>query len=133
MNFKMIEVKKLSRGNYIAHKGEPYRIKKSYLVVVGTHSHTKTKIEMEGLFSGRKETVTLSSHERVEDIDIIKRHGQLISKMGDRVQIMSMDNYEMIDAEVQPGILNEINEGDDITYVEFHGNARVIEKREKVF
>ena len=127
----MIEIKKLSRGSYIAHKGEPYRIKKIGLVVVGTHSHTKTKVEMTGLFSGKKETLTMSSHERVEDIEIIKNHGQLIAKRDNEVQVMSMDNYEMIDADVQPGLIDEINEGDDVTYVEFEGRARVIEKRER--
>ncbi|ODS37629.1 hypothetical protein BEH94_10415 [Candidatus Altiarchaeales archaeon WOR_SM1_SCG] len=127
----MIEIKKLSRGSYIAHKGEPYRIKKIGLVVVGTHSHTKTKVEMAGLFSGKKESLTMSSHERVEDIEIIKRHGQLIAKTGNEVQVMSMDNYEMLDADITPELLNEVNEGDDVTYVEFGGRARVIEKRER--
>lgn len=127
----MIEIKKLSKGSYIAHKGEPYRITKLHLVVVGTHSHTKTKVEMVGLFSGKKEMLTMSPHERVEDVEVIRRHGQLIAKTGDEVQVMSMDNYEMVDAEVQPDLIDEINEGDDVTYVEFEGRARVIEKRER--
>lgn len=127
----MIEIKKLSKGSYIAHNGEPYRIKKLNLVVVGTHSHTKTKVEMVGLFSGKKEMMTMSPHEKVEDVKVIRRHGQLIAKMGEEVQVMSMDNYEMVDADVQQGLIDKINEGDDVTYVEFEGRARVIEKRER--
>ena len=127
----MIEVKRLSKGDYIAHKGEPYRIKDAYSVIIGTHSHAKTKVEMEGLFSGKKETLSVAPHERVGDIEIIKRRGHLISKSGKEVQIMSMDNYEMIDASIDPDLMDAVKGGDDITYVEFKGTARVIEKRER--
>ena len=58
----MVEIKKLSKGSYIAHKGEPYRIKNLYSVIIGTHSHAKTKVELEGLFSGKKETISIKKY-----------------------------------------------------------------------
>jgi len=37
----------------------------------------------------------------------------------------------MIDASIDPDLMDAVKEGDDITYVEFKGTARVIEKRER--
>jgi len=127
----MIEIKKLSKGSYIAHKDEPYIIRDIKSVIIGTHSHAKIKAEIEGLFSGKKETLSIASHERVEDVEIIRAHGQLIAKMGESVQVMSMDDYSVFDAEISPELLSAVSEGDDVTYINFKGRVRVIEKREK--
>jgi translation elongation factor P/translation initiation factor 5A len=43
-----------------------------------------------------------------------------------------MDNvsYETLDANAPEEILNELNEGDLVTFVDFNGNVQIIDKRE---
>ena len=125
----MIEVKHLNKGSYILHKGEPCRITEIGIVVTSTHSHTKVKLKVEGLFTGLSESFTLPPHERVEEVEIIRKLAQLISKEGERAQIMDMRSFETLEAEIDQKLKDEISEGDNVTYVEFNGVARVIEKR----
>ncbi len=65
----------------------------------------------------------------IEELDIIRKSAQVISKLPDKVQIMDMHSYQTIDADVDEELLNELNEGDEVTFIEVEGNARVLEKR----
>lgn len=122
------DIKKIRPGAYILHKGEPCLVKLNQIVVTGTHSHAKNKLELEGLFSGKGERLVLPPHEKLETLEIIKKLGQLISKTNDKVQIMDMNTYETLDAEIDEKI-EELNEGDQVTFVDFNGRIRILEKR----
>ncbi|MEM4268104.1 MAG: hypothetical protein QXK37_04725 [Candidatus Woesearchaeota archaeon] len=126
----MIEIKKVRPGDYILYKNELYYVKSNHIVVTGTHSHAKNKLEMQGLFSGHLETAVFPPHERLEDVEIVRKKGQLIAKYNKNVQIMDMISYEIIDAEViRKEILDKMNEGDEVTYIEFQGRSIVLDKR----
>ena len=109
---------------------KPYLIKQIQSVVVSRHSGTRTKLELEGVFDGDKRTTTLSPHEDLGTVEIIRKLGQVISKSGAAVQVMGMDSYETFDAEVAKDLLKTLAEGDEVTYVEFRRARRVVEKRE---
>lgn len=127
----MIEVKKLRKGDYIVHKEKPYRVRNISAKVMGSHSHTITKIELECLLDGDRDTITKSGHERVEDVKILRRLGQYISPSGSgRIQVMAMDNYEVFEAEVPPDVMPELKQGHNLTFVEFKGKKIVLEARE---
>ena len=121
----MIEIKKVKPGHYILHKDEPYRVIKNQIVVTGTHSHTKNKLEMKGLFNDKYESVVHPPHDKLEDVEIIRKKAQLLSKTGNVGQVMDMVSYETFDANLPDGL----NEGDEVTYIEFKGQATILEKR----
>jgi translation elongation factor P/translation initiation factor 5A len=126
----MIEVKKLKKGDYIVYKEKPYRIKKIEQKVISRHSHTVTKIELEGILDKSREILTKGGHEKVEDVEIIRKLGQYISPMKENhVQIMSLDNYEVFEAEVLPEFMPKLTDGCNITFIEFKGRKMVIEVR----
>lgn len=125
----MIEGKKLKKGDYILYKDEPHVIKEIGIAVYGTHSHAKLKLEVQGLFSNKHENFTLPIHDAVEEIEIIRKHGQVVSKTSDKIQIMDMRSYETMDAGIGQELLNEISEGDEITFVEFKNKSKILEKR----
>ena len=125
----MGDIKKIRPGSYILHKDEPYIVKLNQIVVTGTHSHAKNKLELEGLFSGKKDRLVLSPHEKLEELEIIKKLGQLISKTNDKIQIMDMNTYETLDAEVDEEMNEELTEGNQVTFIEFNGRIRILEKR----
>lgn len=114
---------------HILHKGEPHRVLKNQIVVTGTHSHTKNKLELQGIFSGKYENIVLPPHETLETVDIIRKAGQLIAKSKNKGQIMDLVSYETFDAEVQEELLEQLQEGDQVTFLEFQGKVIVLEKR----
>lgn len=42
---------------------------------------------------------------------------------------MDMVSYETLDANASSELFNELNEGDQVTFVDINGNIQVIEKR----
>ncbi len=125
----MTDLKKLKKCNYVIYEGEPCVIKDLQFVVYSTHSHTKAKIELEGLFSGKKIVTSLPLHEQLQETDIIRKCATVISKQENRIQIMDVINFETLDANVDPTLLEQAVEGDNVTYIQ-HGNSiKILEVR----
>ncbi|MBW2974528.1 hypothetical protein KY366_02320 [Candidatus Woesearchaeota archaeon] len=125
----MTEAKELRAGNYIRVNNEIMKVLRKEIVAYGTHSHSKTKLIIQGLFSKGEKSINLNHHDNVETVDIIKKQGQVISKLPDKVQVMDSVSYETLDADADNELLEGLNEGDNVTFVDVEGNARVIEKR----
>lgn len=125
----MTEAKDLKKGNYIKYNNEVLRVIKKEVVVYGTHSHSKTKLFVQGLINKGEKSINLNHHDQVEELDIIRKSAQVLSKSADKVQIMDSHSYETIDASADEELLNELNEGDEVTFIEVEGNARILEKR----
>lgn len=124
----MATASELAKKSAFIYKGEPVRVIKKEVVAVGTHSHTKLKIFVKNIFTGSESVVTLGHTDRVDIIDIKKKVGQLISKADGRIMVMDAVSFETLEAEAEPGIYNEVSEGDNVIFVEFSGKTRVLEK-----
>ncbi len=125
----MIEAKHLKKGSYILHNEEPCRVKQANIVVTGTHSHTKIKLVIVNIFTGIAYDFTLPQHKMIPDVEIIRKHGQIVSKTGDIYQIMDMRTYETLDASADTELAESITEGNGVTFIDYAGKARIVEKR----
>jgi translation elongation factor P/translation initiation factor 5A len=123
----MISLKDVEKGTCILNRGEPAKVVKKENVTAGTHMHVKVKLTIQGLFSGKTELLTLTSHELVEDVDIKNKRGQVIAK--DPLQIMDLVSYETVEADTLPELRGQVNEGDTVSFIEFEGKRVVVEKR----
>ncbi len=125
----MTEAKELKTGNYVKIGNEIMKVIRKEVVAYGTHSHSKTKLFVQGLFSKGEKSLNLNHHDNVEVLDIIRKEGQVISKLSDKVQVMDNVSFETVDADIDGSLLEELNEGDSVTFVNFENSARVLEKR----
>ena len=119
----------LERGNYFIHNGEPVRVIRREVIVVGTHSHSKLKFYIQGLREKGERNVIFQHSDRVEKIEIMRKQGQIISKTKNKVQVMDAVSYETLDANIQPELIDELNEGDNVTFVELNGTVEILDKR----
>ena len=118
----------LGKGSTFIHQGEPVRVTKKEVVAVGTHSHTKLKLFVKPVFtSGGEKIITLAHQDKVEIVEIPKKTATIISKQP--LQIMDSQSYETFDAQADENILSEINEGDEIIFVDYRGKVKVLEKK----
>jgi len=124
----MTEAKELKQGNYIRINKEILKVVRKEVVACGTHSHSKTKLFVQGLFSKGEKTINMSHHENVDMVNIIKKQGQILS-LTDKAQVMDNVSYETVDADVDSELIKELNEGDIVTFINFEGKALVLEKR----
>ena len=125
----MSTAQELERGNYFIHNGEPVRVIRREVIVVGTHSHSKLKFYIQGLREKGERSVTFQHSDRVEKVEIMRKQGQIISKTGNKVQLMDAVSYETLDANIPQELSSEINEGDNVTFVELNGTVEILDKR----
>lgn len=131
INFiKMPTASELERGNYFIYNGEPVRVLRKEVIVVGTHSHSKLKFFIQGLNEKSERSVNFHHTDKVEIVDIVRKLGQIIAKTNSKMQLMDMFSYETLDANAPPELFNELNEGDQVTFVEVNGNVQIIERRQ---
>ena len=119
----------LERGNYFIYNNEPVRVLRREVIVVGTHSHSKLKFYIQGLREKGERTVIFQHSDRVDKIEIMRKQGQVISKAGNKVQLMDNVSYETLDSNLPAELVNDVNEGDQVTFIELKGNVEIIEKR----
>ena len=127
----MVDIKKLKKGNYVVEEGEPYIIKDLQFVVYGTHSHTKAKIVMQSLFSGKIIETSKPLHDQMQEANIIRKCASIISKAEDKLQIMDAVSFETLDADIEKELLEQANENDQVTYIQFGKTSKVIEIRKQ--
>ena len=108
----MPTAQELERGNYFIYSGEPVRVLRKEVVVVGTHSHSKLKFYIQGLNEKAERTVNFHHTDKVEIVDIVRKLGQVIAKINNKIQIMDMVSYETLDAIAPAELFNELNEDD---------------------
>ena len=108
----------LERGNYFIHNGEPVRVLRKEVVAFGTHSHSKLKIFFQGLNEKAERNANFQHTDKVEVLEIIRKLGQVLSKNNNNIQIMDMVSYETLNASAPPDLINDLNEGDQITFVD---------------
>ena len=116
----------LIRGNYFVYKNELVHVERKEVITCGTHCHSKLKFYVEGVFSGRKDVITLSHQDPVETADVMRKKATVISKSP--LQIMDAVSYETKDAEADEEVLKEINEGDTVIFVDYLGRVKILEK-----
>ncbi len=127
----MIKVSDARIGTCVMNRGEPSKVTQKERVTVGTHMHSKTRLVVQGIFSGRSEVLTLSHHENLEDIEIINKKGQVVAKIPpNQIQIMDLVSYETLTATVTDDQFAKISEGSIVTFIELQGKIIVIEIRE---
>lgn len=129
LNNKMAIASELERGNYFIHNNEPVRVIRKEVIVVGTHSHSKLKFYIQGLREKGERTVIFQHSDRVDKIEIMRKQGQVISKTGNKVQLMDNVSYETLDSNLPSELISDINEGDTVTFIELNGRVEILDKR----
>ncbi|MDP7244374.1 MAG: hypothetical protein QF568_03440 [Flavobacteriales bacterium] len=125
----MSSASELKKGSYFIYNGEPVCVVRKEIVVYGTHSHSKLKLFIQGLNKKGERSINMHHTDKVEITDITRKTGQIISKADNSLQIMDEVSYETLDASAPKELLDELNEGDSVIFIEFKGNIQIIEKK----
>ncbi|MAH02023.1 hypothetical protein CMO87_02220 [Candidatus Woesearchaeota archaeon] len=125
----MSSASELKKGSYFIYNNEPVRVNRKEVIVYGTHSHSKLKLFIQGLNKKGEKSINLHHTDKVETVDITRKTGQVISKTNDKVQIMDNVSYETLDASAFEELHNELNEGDQVIFVDLNGDIQIIEKK----
>ncbi len=70
----------------------------------------------------------LAHQDKVDVLDVIRKSAQIISKTDDAVQIMDNRSYDTHDAKCSDELKEELNEGDEVIFVDIDSNVEILEK-----
>jgi len=125
----MPSIKDLKIGTYVRYQNAIFRVLRKEIVAYGTHCHSKTKLFLQPLNSKGEKSFNFNHSDSLEELDIVRKAGQVISKGAKGIQIMDTLTYETIDAEIEPELLEQLKEGDIVTFIQVEGKTMVLEKR----
>ena len=118
MSTKPVEAGSLKVGSFVVIDGEPCKVVQVERSKTGKHGSAKVRVVAVGLFDGVKRTMVAPTSAKVEAPTVRKFVGQVLSTIGDMVQVMSLEDYstfevmmpeeEELRSKLEPGVEVEI-------------------------
>jgi translation initiation factor 5A len=117
MSWTQQEVRELKEGRYMLIDGEPCKIVNISTSKPGKHGEAKSNIDAIGIFDNRKRSIVHPVKHKVQVPMIDKRKAQVLSIVGDEVQLMDLDNYETFQLPIPEEYKGQLNSGEEIMYM----------------
>ncbi|HZE77433.1 MAG TPA: translation initiation factor IF-5A [Nitrososphaeraceae archaeon] len=114
---KPVDLGSLKVGSYIIIDGEACRIVSYDHSKPGKHGAAKARVAAMGVFDGSRHSLVSPVSANVEVPLIDKRNGQVISILGQMLQIMDLETFEVFEtSSVEEEIRDKIQQGSEIEY-----------------
>ncbi|HDD57647.1 MAG TPA: translation initiation factor IF-5A [Thermoplasmatales archaeon] len=123
---EMAEVRELKVNRYIIIDGKPCKIVSITTSKPGKHGEAKARIEAIGVFDGQKRSIVHPVKHKVQVPIIDKRTAQVISIMGDTVQLMDLETYDTFEMPIPEEFKGKLETGKEIQYVEALGKRKIM-------
>jgi translation initiation factor 5A len=123
----MKDLKKLKKGKYIIHEDEACVIKD--MQFLNNQNNPVIKLELEGLFSGKHYNAHILTHENIQESNLTRKCGTIVSKKDNEIEIMDIQTFETFKANISPELLKRAQEGDNVTFVHSNRSTKILEVR----
>ncbi|MBD3192357.1 MAG: translation initiation factor IF-5A [Candidatus Heimdallarchaeota archaeon] len=112
MSVRPADANSVKKGSYIIIDDEPCEVISLSHSKTGKHGHAKIRMEVVGLFDGKKRSPVMPSSSKVQVPIIDKRNAQIITLQGDEMSVMDKETYETlsIPAPRDPELKNQLEE-----------------------
>jgi len=122
---ELAEVRTLRVNRYMIIDDEPCKIMSISTSKPGKHGEAKARIEAMGVFDGQKRSVVHPVKHKVHVPLIDKRTAQVLSLMGDNVQLMDLETYETFEMQIPAEYKGKLEPGKEISYLEALGRKKI--------
>ncbi len=118
------EVRDLQEGNYVMIDEAACQINSYSTAKPGKHGSAKARIEAEGVFDGKKRSLSQPVDAKIWVPIIERKQGQVVSVSGDDMQVMDLDTYETTTMRVPEDMSVEPDE--NIEFLEMDEQRKVV-------
>ncbi|MDH4122794.1 MAG: translation initiation factor IF-5A [Thermoplasmata archaeon] len=125
MSWELVEVRELKEGRYMNIDDEPCQISSISTSKPGKHGEAKARIEAIGIFDGGKRSVVYPMKHKVQVPIIDKRQAQVITSMGNEVQLMDLETYETFNIPIPEEYKDKLTPGKEIQYMVAMGRKKI--------
>ena len=119
-------VKDLKEGRFVVIDGEPCKIVSIDISKTGKHGAHKARVEAISLFTGTKKTLMKPGDATIEIPIIEKKNAQVVSIMGDRLQLMDLATYEVFEIECPDEFKGKIAQGQELEVQDVMGKKMIV-------
>jgi translation initiation factor 5A len=122
---ELAEVRTLKVGRYMIIDEEPCKIMSISTSKPGKHGEAKARIEAIGIFDGQKRSVVHPVKHKVSVPIIDKRSAQIVSIMGENVQLMDLETYKTFEMKITDEFKDQLQPGSEVLYLEALGRKKI--------
>ena len=125
---KYIPVSKIKTGMYIIINNEPSKVVSISKSKPGKHGAAKARIVAIGVFDKAKRTIIKSVSDKIPVPIIEKRECQVINVLGDTVEVMDSETYEVVSMAMpdEEDLRNKIDVGVWVEYWVMLGKPKIM-------
>jgi len=119
------EVRDLQEGNYVMIDEAACQINSYSTAKPGKHGSAKARIEAEGVFDGKKRSLSQPVDAKIWVPIIERKQGQVVSVESESVaQVMDLDTYQTLTISVPDDI--SLSAEDEIEYLEMDDQRKIV-------
>ncbi|PSP55122.1 translation initiation factor IF-5A [Halobacteriales archaeon QS_1_67_19] len=120
------EVRDLQEGNYVMIDDAACVINSYSTAKPGKHGSAKARIEAEGVFDGKKRSLSQPVDAKIWVPIINRKQGQVVAVESDDVaQVMDLETYETITVKTPEDL--DLDPDDEIEYLEMEEQRKILE------
>lgn len=108
----------LKEGGFVIIDDVPCVVTKITISTSGKHGHAKVRLEATGMLDGVNKSIVKPSHDTVQVPILNKKRGQVIAIVGEKAQIMDMEDFSVIELDIPSERKEKIKQGEEIDYYE---------------
>jgi translation initiation factor 5A len=125
---KFAQAGTLKPGKYVLIDDEVCQVKSTEKSKPGKHGAAKVRVVAFNIFTGQKRGLLKGTDVEVEVPMIVKQNGQVVSVIGNVVQVMDMETFAIYDA-VKPEDITLVS-GDEVEYQKYGENIKINRKKQ---
>jgi translation initiation factor 5A len=118
------EVRELDEGSYVMMEETPCKITSYSTAKPGKHGSAKARIDGQGVFDGKKRSLSQPVDAKIWVPIIQRKQGQVVSVTGDDAQVMDLETYDTFTMRVPEG--EDLNPDDEIEYLEYEEQRKIV-------
>jgi len=118
------EVRDLQEGNYVMIEETACQINSYSTAKPGKHGSAKARIEAEGVFDGKKRSLSQPVDAKIWVPIIERKQGQVVSVDGADMQVMDLDTYETTTMRVPEDM--SVDPDENIEFLEMDDQRKVV-------
>jgi translation initiation factor 5A len=126
MAHKLIGATSAKPGTTILWDNVPCTVKSNDISKTGKHGHAKCRMEVVGIFDGKKRVGVVPGDEKLEVPLVSKKKAQILSVSENSASVMDLESYETIDLPYQETLKGELAEERQVEYWDVEGYKMIM-------
>jgi translation initiation factor 5A len=119
------EVRDLQEGSYVMLDDAPCKINSYSTAKPGKHGSAKARVDAEGVFDGKKRSMSQPVDQKCWVPIIERKQGQVVSvESATVVQVMDLETYDTFSMKIPED--QELEPDDEIEFLEFEGQRKIL-------